>query len=631
VDLWYGPQHRSFSASANRVLGNPGAGKTVLAASIIDSLEDQGISQANCRNEVYYYFFEYNSNANNSPSSAYRSILAQVISKHPDDTELLDKFAFTRSDRYRGQLAASGLVLVDLLRLCLTRSSILVLDGIDECSDSDGFISSLLEIWKTSRFRILILSRINVAGLRRAIPENNYIGISTAMISADIRRFCDSQLQHLFEEAILPEYALAQKDNMVNSLVCGADGMFLWAKLMINFLRSPAMTPKQRLGVITQINTPEGLEKMYERIILFIKGSGKRCETLAAKVMTLLIYAPAPISSRQMRQALIVDELFRAEINSESIVEFEDAAIMACAGLVERVTLSRCSSFLLGETSLRVIHLSATETLTENHSTPSMLWQTPWQAPWNQWPSSTPKLIPDRAGANLEIANCCIRQLLFHTPAQPLSGSLHESISAHCLYANFCFTDYSAVFWLAHFRNCVDNATTALPTTRSYLPYFLNLLSNFASSLLTWLRSPRALSVWLEAFYTTESTVAYEHPPGHMLDTLAAWARNARREDRSFPICDDLINSLESFNAELVEVVRTWGHRLREIPSVIWDEMTAFVEGDRFFFSPGSTRVSHQRSLPPSHLDATQKPAVQISRTSESGDMKGVLSIWAPP
>jgi hypothetical protein len=614
---------KSFSASANQGLGNPGAGKTVLAASIIDSLEDQGISQANRRNEVYYYFFEYNLNANNSPSAAYRSILAQVISKHREDTELLDKFAFLRNGRYRGQLAASGLVLVDLLRLCLTRSSILVLDGIDECSDSDDFISSLLEIWKTARFRILILSRINVAGLRRAIPENNHMGISTAVISADIRKFCDSQLQHLFEEGLLAEYALAQKDSMVSSLVRGADGMFLWAKLMINFLRSPAMTPIQRLGVITQINTPEGLEKMYERIILFVKGSGKRCETLAAKVMTLLIYAQAPISSQQMRQALIVDELFRAETNSESIAEFEDAAIMACAGLVERVTLSQCPSFLLRESSLRVIHLSATEILTENYSI--------WQAPLNPWPSLTPKLIPDRAGANLEIANCCIRQLLFHTPAQPLSGSLHESISAHCLYANFCFTDYSAVFWLAHFRDCIDTATTGLPTYRSYLPYFLNLLSNFASSLLTWLRSPRALSVWLEAFYTAENTVAFEHPPGHVLDTFAAWAGNARREDRSFPICDDLINSLESFNAELVEVVRIWGHRLREIPSVIWDEMTAFVEGHRFFFSSASTRVSHQRSLPPSHLDATQKPVVQVSKTSESGDMKGVLSIWAPP
>jgi hypothetical protein len=549
--------------------------------------------------------------------------LAQVLSKHHDDTAILDRFSFVRESRGQRQLTASESVLPNLLQLCLRRDSILVLDGIDECTESETFVSSLLNIWRASFPRILLLSRVNVAGLKRSVPEKNQMRISKDMVFDDIKSFSHCNLQRLFEEAILPESAQGEKDTMVEHLVHGANGMFLWARLMINFLRSPAMLPQQRLDIIAQIGVPEGLEKMYERIILFIKKCGNYAETLAAKVLTQLLYATAPISSRHIRQALIADGFLAPGLGSGSIKEFEDSVVMACAGLVEHLTLSQCPPFLRGQSSLQVIHLSVNEILIEHHSRPAVLLVTP-----------TPKLIPDPAIASLVIANCCLRQLLFHVPSQPLAGRFDRRISAQELYDNFCFADYSAVFWLDHVQKFIHITRNHL-AYRNWSPCFLDSLSSFASSLSIFLEHPRTLSVWLEAFYTTDyykiDPTAWRHPANHTLQGLADWARYACQKDSRIPIHAHLIDNVQGFSAEILNVANTWNHRLREAPNIIWDEMTGFVPGCRFFLSPGSTKVYYQQPVAPSHLPTSERRAALVSKLSGSGSIKGVLSIWPNP
>lgn len=135
-----------------------------------------------------------------------------------------------------------------------------------------------------------------------------------------------------FDDGILPTNSETQKEDMVRRMVCGADGMFLWARLVVSFIRSPYMDASQRLHVFSQINTPEGLEVMYHRIVKLIKQSPSFAEALASKVLTQLVYAPAPISSRQLRQTLVVHDILQPSWNSETVSEFEDTVIMACAG-----------------------------------------------------------------------------------------------------------------------------------------------------------------------------------------------------------------------------------------------------------------------------------------------------------
>jgi hypothetical protein len=107
---------------------------------------------------------------------------------------------------------------------------------------------------------------------------------------------------------------------------------------------------------------------MYERIVTLITEAGKSAKSLASKVLTRLIYSPVPISSRQLRQSLVVDKLLQPNWSLESIKEFEDGVIMACAGLVERLNLHEGPEFLRDQPALQLIHLSVKETLIEHYS-----------------------------------------------------------------------------------------------------------------------------------------------------------------------------------------------------------------------------------------------------------------------
>lgn len=533
-------------------------------------------------------------------------------------------------------MQASDSEIIELLRLCLDANSILVFDGIDECDDSEKFVSLMLDIWKESRPRVVFLSRINVEGLKRSIPAGNQMAMSRVSLSKDIQKFSEAELGILFDQAILPQDDRHRQEDLVRIMVHGADGMFLWARLMINFIQSSSMSPKQRLHVIMEVSTPEGLEPMYERIVRFISTSGNQSMQLAAKLLDHLLHATVQLSSRQLRQALIADGFLPQQTASEPIHEFENAALMACAGLTERITMSQCPQFLLGESTLRLIHLSAREILEARHAWPSITTQQ-----HQSWPPGQlqPKLILDRKGAHLEIATRCVQQLLSHTPHQPLSGRLHQDISAQHLYEVSCFTDYAAAAWIDHVSNVVNTSHdpgypryTSSLIFQFYSHEFLNLLSRFITNLTAWLKTPAALSAWLEAFYSTQYHEDYEHPKHQILDLLSMWLGEVSQQHRWLPMAAELPRDIISFSSELRHITQTWKHRLKESPgSIIWDEMTGFLQRSSFFYLPGSVKVMYQTVLSPHGAIPSSKPTLQMAKTSDSGDFKGVLSIWAPP
>ncbi|KAI0379207.1 hypothetical protein F5Y04DRAFT_290418 [Hypomontagnella monticulosa] len=621
LDSTYGAHH--FGSNVLWISGNPGAGKTVLASSIIDKLLD---TQHSSKREVYYYFFEYKSTTNNSACSAYRSILAQVLAKNCEDENVLNRYSFMTCDSARGQtqLQACESILLDLLRLSLSSNSILVLDGIDECQDCEKFIHSLLGIWETRHPYIVLLSRVYVADLHYYIPQQNRLMMTESVLSSDIRIFSDYEIRRLFTEGYMPPNSEFQQYDMVQRIVTGAGGMFLWARLMINFLRSPYLYPNQRVHVLDQVTTPEGLEVMYDRIVGLIHQSGGYGKSLASMVLSRLVYSAVPMSSRQIHQSLVAEGLLQPDIpiHSNALKEFEDSIIMACTGLVERTILSQCPEFLKNESSLRLIHLSIYEGLTTRYARPSSLLG---------GSLTTIKIIPDLAISSLNQATNCLKQILFHTPAQPLSGTLPGRTHAAYVYEAFCFSDYAAACWLAHTESFVNSISQKNLAYEDLTIELTSSICGFSSSLELFLRTPRALSVWLEIFYTTEyreiDAGKYGHISANPLQVLVLWAKRVGTRRPVFS--EHLMANIGSFIAELHEVLHTWGGTLRETPQVIWDEMTAFFRTRGFFWSSGSTRVSYQQPLGPSNVAALQPPTALLSSTSESGEMKAVLSIWS--
>src|SRR5205807_4872698 len=100
----------------------------------------------------------------------------------------------------------------------------------------------------------------------------------------DIRRYLKSNLTQDIEKRLLPEATAS--DDSLDMLTNCADGTFLWARLFIGLIRSYALTPKRRQGLISEASLLEfkDLEKLYTKIFALIYSTDEYSQQLAKHV-----------------------------------------------------------------------------------------------------------------------------------------------------------------------------------------------------------------------------------------------------------------------------------------------------------------------------------------------------------
>ncbi|KAF5535036.1 hypothetical protein FNAPI_12200, partial [Fusarium napiforme] len=251
--------------------GKPGSGKSFLSASVIDLLKTSARSDK--QTAVLFFHFNADDPTSDAISAAYRSILAQLFQQYSNSRSMIDRLSFSMADSH-GQKTASPFEVVDLLDLCLRTFEgrcFIILDAIDECRDHGRSLSELLSTISHCRFaKLLLFSRPTVAFLNEWVPPHGRLPIGDEN-SSDIRQYLERRIESFIQRDYLP--ASVQKERLLHHLTLGADGMFLWAHLMIKYLDTDAMDQEGRLLAIFEITMPDDLERMYSRILQRIRTS----------------------------------------------------------------------------------------------------------------------------------------------------------------------------------------------------------------------------------------------------------------------------------------------------------------------------------------------------------------------
>ena len=459
--------------------GNPGYGKTVLASHVIEILQYE-LCAPNASAEVLYYFFRSNRGNATSPSSAWRAILSQILSTHRTDSHIVEKFAFAKDENSVGQLSASPVELMSLLQCCLSgmQRVYLILDGVDECDDIVGLTQLLIWMGANTSVKILLFSRPNVGKLQRMIPKAQRTTVDRCRTGADIERFLQNQLQAFVKEELLA--ATAEFSDLVKRLVIGADGMFLWARLMINHLESPALTPRARLRVVLDVILPEGLENMYDRILRLICRGNRAEQDLAGRVFLWLAYALRPLEIQGLHAVLMDEDDVSHENNvmsaamTCSLKALKETIVTVCGGLVELVTQEPTSPT---SDSFQFIHLSV-------------------QEHFLRLPSSAKvdevfhSIFPIQETAQFELASRCIEELC---RGKGLMYGQHWQQQDLARYATACWTD--------HLVRAVP-AQVRTPLLDSALQQ--GAISRLSSGLTHFLDNPRAITRWIHSCYCNQ-------------------------------------------------------------------------------------------------------------------------------
>ncbi|KAL1985681.1 hypothetical protein VTN96DRAFT_7548 [Rasamsonia emersonii] len=131
------------------IQGKPGFGKTTLCPVVIDDLSASEIPPAGSTtssptNVVAYYFFNQQQHQE-SPGSAFRYLLAQVLHGLQHSQKAIDIASTLFDKRNLGQHRATDAEIFAVLQLLLKEFPrfYLVIDAVDECSDPEHFLDRL--------------------------------------------------------------------------------------------------------------------------------------------------------------------------------------------------------------------------------------------------------------------------------------------------------------------------------------------------------------------------------------------------------------------------------------------------------------------------------------------------------
>jgi hypothetical protein len=505
---------------------------------------------------------------------------------------MIDRFSFSMADSH-GQKTASTFEVVDLLDLCLRTFEgrcFIILDAIDECRDNGRSLSELLSTISHCRFaKLLLFSRPTVAFLNEWVPPHERFPIGDEN-SSDIRQYLERRIESFIERDYLP--ASVQKGRLLHHLTLGADGMFLWAHLMIKYLDTDAMDREGRLSAIFEITMPDDLERMYSRILQRIRISNSIEREWATKVFSCLTYAatPGPFRPEELQMLLSLD------VKTHSpVARFVQMTVRVCGALVE----------LDSDGQFRFVHISVKEYFLS-------------QAAGFGHP-------PHRAHSMC--AAVYLEYMVTHLPSEPLPAGLHNYFT---LLDTFPLAKVAVWNWMHHCVNALlamkkdpldrkgessANIEIMEELVETLMPRLRQFLDN-QSCFLSWIEMSYRLSVPARSRLIWKASLKD-------LSNLISHSCGVYSGSVSRTLTDliDLVSRAEEIEAE-------WNSQLLQDPAIVWREVEAFHRHAENSPAAPVMKVTSLCAEKPETLKTENGSLKTISRVRNDGKAIIVLSIW---
>jgi len=390
------PQYKDWlqspEASFLWISGDPGSGKSVLASFLVDALaEMRRTSNLN----FAYFFFKSDNLEQSSAANALQALLHQLLIHQPDlASEAVSRLPGEALDHVSQLWDA----IVSLTSLETTRTTICILDAVDECAvdlqkDLLRCISSFL-VRRTalkpsadglagsdagtnppaSKLKIIVTSRpdnhIKVAFEKKSRAKDLPPGASavkSAMIRLraedeadnignDVTRVIESQIEGLIEDGLPGELM----ETVQRELIARADRTFLWVSLVLNLLQEKVEAGASKRELDAVLKTRD-IYSIYSQL-LESKPNHKRARKLlsiilaAARALTLdeisvaLAVVPANDILRQRREKIPLEAgtLTLDEVEDDMPRPFENHIKSLCGHFVRII---RNKVYLVHETA----------------------------------------------------------------------------------------------------------------------------------------------------------------------------------------------------------------------------------------------------------------------------------------
>ncbi|KAH7165235.1 ankyrin repeat-containing domain protein [Dactylonectria macrodidyma] len=439
--LWFteSPEFNEWYSTPNAKIwlsGIPGAGKSVIAGTIIDECLQR--TRKNRQTAVAYFFCTYRDPKTHLSSVILSSLAAQLAQQSESAFKVLAEYYEELQPDH--QLSADPVAdeLIEVIcEICTSFSQVyLIIDGLDECGNQvEASLRDLLDLAMTETHEIIniaVLSR-DEAPIRHQLEEG-FDCIEMEAHTDDIQLYVAEELEARIASRKLRLRSLELKDHIMARLISGAKGMFRWVACQLDHICG-LPTDKDRREALEKL--PPTLPSSYERILMRLEDSSEVVRDLVRK--TLLI-----ISVTQV-QKLVFEEI------CEALSISDDSDTLSDEDMVEKYeVLQWCGSLVRTSYEGKVVEFA-------HYTVQEFL---------EQVCPAHPKLkdyaISDGKACDL-LGSLCLRYLTLtnfsRVPAATPNEMYHitRKNEAHPLY------EYATVHWLYFVRNSSNQSRISQP------------------------------------------------------------------------------------------------------------------------------------------------------------------------
>ncbi|KAH0529359.1 hypothetical protein TsFJ059_004114 [Trichoderma semiorbis] len=434
--------------------GVPGAGKTIMIATVINDLYTRHKDDADIG--ISYLYCDYRRQNEQKAEDLVANLLKQLTQGRaamPDFIQAL--YAEFRKKPERPSLRD----LSEAMRsVCLLYSKVfIIVDALDECQTKDScrksFLSEIFKLQEGTNVNFFATAR-NIPDILEAFKQSSSLKISAR--DEDVQKYLAGNMERL------PPFVLRNPElqNEIKTIISKvANGMFLIVRLHVD-----ALVHLPTVGHVKQAlqNLPKRLDMTYERAMERIETQGDAVQKLAKKVLCWLIYAKRVLSVAELQHAVAVEPNTK-QLNQEFIPDKEILGSV-CAGLV---------TFDAESDTVRLAHYTIQEYFEREGKH------------WFQ-------------DAEADIATACITYISFDVFEDLTFESIHHRKQKFALY------QYAVRYFGKHAR--------AAPETMQLRQLILDFLGNgkkiySASEMIG--AYPVAKAIHLAAFFGLESIIAH--------------------------------------------------------------------------------------------------------------------------
>ncbi|KAI9797819.1 MAG: hypothetical protein M1833_005322 [Piccolia ochrophora] len=333
------------SSSLLWIQGKPGCGKSVIAAQIVEDLQQEQDST------TAYAFCKKGDEDKNSLLALLRNLVFQLYQIESQRGNF-QRIVLLERMAAQTPIATSIDQLWRILDKFLSTSirACFVIDGLDECNSTErersDFLCRFVDTVRQSKgaVKLLVISRLDEAEIAQS-GDWTVVQITPLNCLVDITRYVASRLQ---DSEMLSRHP--QRDELQKTLVERANGMILWSKLMIEELEAARWNVD---GVLQ--HPPEGLYGIYTEIFSRLESSAKKYRKVSL-ILPMVLAAMRPLHVHEIALGLAISEGLRSHDDYDTMANPEQEG--------KRILLD-CNPLLilLPDQTVELIHASLEEYL----------------------------------------------------------------------------------------------------------------------------------------------------------------------------------------------------------------------------------------------------------------------------